>query len=205
MVTEAKRSIGWICPHCRQPVILERTVFALAAADSRLSCPCGGSAIEVSFVGDRVQLKVPCIFCEDTHTVTCSTAAFLNERALAFSCARSGMDCCYVGEEDAVFAAMRRLEETVDELETAAGADGTFLNDIVMEEILGELKDIAQRGGISCTCGSRSWTMAVRYSSVELVCAKCGGALRVPAATASDIEDLCCKPTLTIRGRPPQE
>ena len=47
--------------------------------------------------------------------------------------------------------------------------------------------------------------MEVRYSSVELVCAKCGGALRVPAATASDIEDLCCKPKLTIRGRPPQE
>ena len=36
------------------------------------------------------------------------------KKTLAFSCAHSGLDCCYVGEQEAVFAAMRRLEETVD-------------------------------------------------------------------------------------------
>ena len=45
--------------------------------------------------------------------------------------------------------------------------------------------------------------MKVNYSSVELFCARCDGALKIPAATMSDIEDLCCKPTLTIRGREP--
>lgn len=85
--------------------------------------------------------------------MSCSTAAFLQEKTLAFSCANSGLDCCYVGEEASVFAAMRRLEETVDVLESEAGAQGTFLNDLVMEEILGELRDIGRRGGISCTCG----------------------------------------------------
>lgn len=156
-------------------------------------------------MGDQVRLTVPCLFCEQEHTVSCSTAAFLQEKTLAFSCANSGLDCCYVGEEASVFAAMRPLEETVDVLESEAGAQGTFLNDLVMEEILGELRDIGRRGGISCTCGCREWKLKINYSSVELFCAQCGGALKLPAATMSDIEDLCCKPTLTIRGGKPPE
>ena len=147
MIEDAKRSIAFLCPVCRQPVILERTVFQLAASGSRLPCPCGKSALTVSLMGDQVRLTVPCLFCEQEHTVSCSTAAFLQEKTLAFSCANSGLDCCYVGEEASVFAAMRRLEETVDVLESEAGAQGTFLNDLVMEEILGELRDIGRRGG----------------------------------------------------------
>jgi hypothetical protein len=204
MVEDAKRSIAFICPACRQPVIAERTMFQLAAANSRIACPCGKSEIDVELMGNQVRLTVPCLFCDESHTVTCSTAAFLGKKALAFSCGNSGLDCCYVGEENAVFAAMKRLEETVDVLESEAGAQGTFLNDLVMEEILGELKDIAQRDGISCTCGCRRWKLQVNFSSVELFCAQCGGALKIPAATLSDIEDLCCKPTLTIRGKDPQ-
>lgn len=204
MVEDAKRSIAFICPVCRQPVILERTVFQLAAAGSRLPCPCGKSAIDVALMGGKIRLTVPCLFCESEHSVACSTHSFLREKTLAFSCAHSGLDCCYVGEEESVFAAMERLEETLDQLESAAGAQGTFLNDTVMEEILGEIRDIGRRGDISCTCGCRDWKLKVNYSSVELFCARCEGALKIPAATISDIEDLCCKVRLTIRGNSPR-
>ena len=201
MLEDAKRSIAFICPVCRQPVILERSAFQLAAAGGRLPCPCGKSGIDVELMGSQVRLRVPCLFCDREHTVSCSTSAFLHQKALAFACASSGLDCGYVGEEEPVFAAMKRLEETVDQLESEAGEAGTFLNDLVMEEILEELRDIGQRGGISCSCGCRDFRIKVNYSSVELFCARCDGALRIPAATMSDIEDLCCKPTLTIRGR----
>ena len=69
-----------------------------------------------------------------------------------------------------------------------------------MTEVLGELKDIAARGGISCTCGSKRYKINVHYSAVELECADCGGKLRIPAATGEDLEDLCCQSTLVIRG-----
>lgn len=199
MIEDAKRSIAFLCPVCRKPVIVERTVFQLAAAGSRLPCPCGQSAVEVALLGDQVRLTVPCLFCEEEHTVTCSTAAFLQEKTLAFSCAHSGLDCCYVGEQEAVFAAMRRLEETVDVLESEAGAQGMFLNDLVMEEILEELRDIGRRDGISCTCGSHKYNIAVRRGAVDLICAQCGGRLRLNAATDRDLDDLCCQMKLTIR------
>ena len=200
MVEEAKRTIAYLCPACHQAVVAEKTVFSLAAAPGKIPCPCGKSALKTEIVGDRVKLTVPCLFCEKEHTVTCSTHAFLHEKALAFACAASGLDCCYVGEEGPVFAAMERLEEAVDKLQ-AAGEKGTFLDEIIMHEILSELRDIAQRGGISCTCGSKEWRLQVNFSSVDLICGHCGRALRIPAATADDLEDLCCKNTLLIKGK----
>lgn len=198
MIEEAKRTLAYICPHCGQSVILERSAFQLAAAANVLSCPCGKSALHVEMTGDRVKLTVPCLFCRTEHTVTCSSRAFLHEKTVAFSCAASGLDCCYVGEEEPVFAAVRRLEEAVDKLEAEAGEKGAFLDELVMHEVLSELKDIAARGGVACACGSTRWRLQVNYSSIDLICADCGAAVRIPAATASDIDDICCKNTILI-------
>ena len=177
---------------------MERSVFHLAASANGLPCRCGKSALRVEMMGDRVKLTVLCLFCKTEHTVTCPTHAFLHEKALAFSCSASGLDCCYVGEEGPVFAAVRRLEEAVDKLEQDAGEKGAFLDELVMHEVLSELKEIAARGGISCACGSKRWKMQVNYSSIDLSCADCGATMRIPAATASDIDDICCKNTIVI-------
>ncbi len=110
----------------------------------------------------RVNLTVPCVVCGRDHLVSCPSHAFLREKALAFSCAASGLDCCYVGEEGPVYAATARLERAIDKLESPDGSGQTedeekppFLDPLIMEEVLSEIRDIAARGGISCTCGSR--------------------------------------------------
>lgn len=201
MLQETKRFLAYICPHCMQSVIVERDLFSLAAAPARIKCPCGKSELGVEFLPNRVRLTVPCLFCGREHTVSCSSHAFIRESALAFSCAASGLDCCYVGEEGPVYAATARLEQAVDKLGEDAAGQGAFLDEIVMEEVLSELKDIAARGGISCTCGSRAWGFDVYFSAVELYCRTCGGRRRIPAATADDIDNLCCKPSILIRGK----
>ena len=199
MSEEAKRTIGYLCPACRQSVIVERTAFSLAAGSSRIPCPCGKSALEIEVMGDYVELTVPCIFCGKDHTASCSMEAFLGERTLAFSCHASGLACCYVGEERQVFEAMRRLESAADKLPAARAREGTFMDELIMEEVLAEIRDIAQRGGVSCACGSSQWSLRLNYSSVDLVCGTCGAVLRLPAATADDLDDICCKNRLIIR------
>ena len=209
MTHEKTRFLSYICPHCRQSVIVERDVFALAAAPAHIQCPCGKSELTVEFMPQRVSLHVPCVACGREHFVSCPTHAFLREKALAFSCAASGLDCCYVGEEGPVYAATARLERAVDKLEEPpsgreedeAAEQRPFLDPIIMEEVLSEIKDIAARGGISCTCGSRHWTFQVNYSSVDLTCRACGAQMRIPAATADDLDDICCKTNLLIRGK----
>jgi hypothetical protein len=129
----------------------------------------------------------------------CPAEAFLSRKALAFSCHTTGLDCCYVGEEGKVYAAMAHLEKTVDHLHQDEAQKGAFLNEIVMQEILSEIRDIAARDGISCQCGSLRWSMKVFYASVELTCTVCGNAMRINAATLNDLDELCCHPTLQIR------
>ena len=201
MVQDEKRYLSYICPHCRQSVIVERDLFTLAASRHRIKCPCGKSELWVEFQPTRVQMSVPCLFCGRNHEVSCSSQAFIREKALAFSCAASGLDCCYVGEESPVFAATARLEQAVDKVEGESAENGTFLDEIVMEEVLSEIRDIAARGGVSCACGSRDWTFRINFSSVDLICGDCGAEMRIPAATADDIDDICCKTTLLIHGR----
>ena len=197
------RSIGYICPVCGQAVIASRTAFQLCAGDSALPCPCGKSELRFTQLGDRCEVTVPCLLCARDHTAVCSNDAMLNQKLLALSCPKSGLGCCYIGEEGPVFRAMEQLEQAVDKLraDDAGERRGAFLNDGVMAEVLSELRDIAQRGGVSCGCGSTDYGVKVGYAAVDVVCAACGAALRLPAATAGDLDALCARYTITIPGR----
>ncbi len=203
-MTEEKRFIGFLCPECGKSVIVERTRFQLAASDTKIPCPCGKSELTIRQLGDRCEITVPCALCARDHTAACSNQALLDKPLTTLTCSSSGLPCCHIGgEEDAVFTAMDKLEQAVDKLvmDAGAGRRGAFLDEIVMEEVLGELRQIAARGGISCQCGSKDYGVKVGFSSVELVCARCGAALRLPAATPDDIDSICSKYTLTIPGK----
>ena len=200
---EEARSIGYICPVCGQAVIASRTPFQLCAGDSALPCPCGKSEIRFTQLGDRCEITVPCLLCARDHTAVCSNDGMLTQKLLALSCPKSGLGCCYIGEEGPVFRAMEQLEQAVDKLRADDEGErrGAFLNDGVMAEVLAELKDVAQRGGVSCGCGSTDYGVKVGYAAVDVVCAACGAALRLPAATADDLDALCARYTITIPGR----
>ncbi len=201
MEPDKTRFLSYICPACQQTVIVEKDLFSLAAAPAHIKCPCGKSELGVEFLPARVRLRVPCLYCGREHEVSCPSAAFMGRKVLAFSCAASGLDCCYVGEREGVYAAAGRLERAVDKLEEDARDRGAFLDPNVMEEVLSELRDIAARGGVSCACGSKKWAFQVHYSCVDLVCGACGAQMRIPAATADDLDDLCCQTTLLIHGK----
>lgn len=197
------RAIGYICPVCGQSVIAQRTTFQLAAGNSAIPCPCGKSELRFTQKGDRCEVTVPCLFCAKDHTAVCGNDALLHQKLLALSCPASGLGCCYIGEEDEVFRAVAKLEQAVDKLRMDDQTDsrGAFLDEVVMGEILSELRDIAARGGVKCGCGCTDYGVKVAYAAVDVVCAQCGAALRLPAATPDDLADLCARYTITIPGK----
>ena len=202
-MAEEKRTIGYICPVCGKAVVLERTPFQLTAGDSVLPCPCGKSELAIRQEGEYCEITVPCMFCAKDHHAVCSNKALLEKKLLALSCSASGLGICYIGEEEQVFTAMEKLEAAVDKmrLDDAMETRGTFLDEVVMGEVLAEVKEIAGRGGIRCTCGHKDYGIKVGYAAVDLVCAHCGGTLRLPAATPDDIDAVCARYTLTIPGK----
>lgn len=196
---EETRSFGYICPACGKANFHTRSVFALTAAAARMECECGKEALEVQTDGTKFRLWVPCGVCGGHHQAECSADALLHGRGIGLSCPVKQDLCCYVGREQEVRRAMENLALRV---EKDKGTDGeAFTDNVIMYEVLSELKDIAARGGIACTCGSRRYTMQVRRGAVDLICADCGGRLRLPAATDEDLDDLCCRMELTIKGK----
>ena len=196
---EETRSFGYICPKCGRAVMARRSAFSLAAAAAHIECPCGQSDMLIETDGSRFRLWVPCGLCGETHQAECSADAVLRGRGIGLACPKTRQICCYVGQEDQVSAQMEQL--AVRAAKEKAEDPEAFTDNIIMYEVLSELKDIAARGGITCACGSHEYTMQVRRGAVDLTCAKCGGRLRLPAATDSDLDDLCCRMTLTIPGR----
>ena len=196
---EKRRSFGYICPHCGKAVLGSRTVFALTAAAARIECECGKAEMDIETDGTRFTLSVPCGLCGEQHTAVVEAAALLEGRGVGLACPKTKQICCYAGEEGQVRGSMEEL--AIRAAKERSESPEAFTDNVIMYEVLSELKDIAAQGGISCTCGSRDYTLQVRRDAVDVTCAACGGKLRIAAATDEDLDRLCCQMTLQIRGK----
>lgn len=197
------RTFGYICPKCGKAVMAARSVFALAASDAEIACGCAQSVLHTRYDGQNYHITVPCGICGGTHTALCPPERML-EGATALGCAGTKQFCCYIGDEGTVEKNLRELSILVQKEREQKDSEEpeAFLDNVIMYEVLSELRDIAARpGGISCGCGSTEYGMTVRRSAVDLECKRCGAKLRISAATDRDLDDLCCHMKLVIPGK----
>ena len=193
---EETRSFGYICPACGKANFHTRSVFALTAAAARMECECGKEALEVQTDGTKFRLWVPCGLCGETHQAEGSNQALLEGRGVGLACPKTRQLCCYAGDRTEVEKAARELELRAEK--DRCEEPEAFTDNVIMYEVLSELKDIAARGGISCSCGCKDYSIAVHRGAVDLICKDCGGRLRLPAATDEDLDRLCCQMKLVI-------
>ena len=198
---EEKRTIGYICPKCGAAVIAERSTFALSAGTSVVICDCGKPKLVLDYEGDAFHVTVPCGICGGEHTARVDARAVLTGRGVALTCPETKQYCCLIGEDGRVSAGMRELAITADKIKAQREDPQAFVDNVIMYEILSELKDIAGRGGVSCACGCKEYTVEVRPGAVDLICASCGAKLRLDAATDDDLDRLCCRDRLEIPGK----
>lgn len=196
---EKMRYFGYLCPKCGKVVMHQRSEFALMAAAANMECECGKSALRVETDGNKFRLWVPCGLCGEEHQAECSKESIMEGRGIGLACPKTRQLCCYIGEEEKVRTSLENLairaeKEKSEEREA-------FTDNVIMYEVLSELKDIAARGGIHCTCGCKQYKIQVGRDCVDLICPECGGRLRLPAATDEDLDNLCCRMTLEIHGQ----
>lgn len=198
-MSEPTRAFGYICPSCGKPVYGERTHFALCASAIGLVCDCGQSELTAEPMPNHYRVTVPCGVCGGEHRAEIPSEQLLQGGGVGLACPETRQLCCYIGGVYQVQRALRDLEISVQKKKEKE--DAAFVDDVIMYEVLSELKDIAARGGISCACGSKGCSIEVHGSAVDLACPACGGRLRLPAATDEDLDRLCCQYTLTIPGK----
>ena len=81
---EKMRTIGYLCPRCRKPVMQQRSRFALAASGAIVQCECGKSELQIDFDGEKFRISVPCGVCGGEHLAECG-AESVNIPALGSS------------------------------------------------------------------------------------------------------------------------
>ncbi|MGO5050079.1 hypothetical protein [Dysosmobacter sp. Sow4_B12] len=202
-MSEEMRSFGYLCPACGRTVLAARSVFALEASNAEVECECGKSALRVTFDGAKYHVYVPCGLCGETHEAVVPPERML-QGATALGCAKTKQFCCFIGPEGIVEKNLRELAILAEKEKQQKEDEGpeAFVDNVIMYEVLSELKDIAARDrGITCACGSGRYGMEIRRSAVDLVCRDCGAKLRIPAATDRDLDDLCCHMKLVIPGK----
>lgn len=202
-MSEEMRTFGYLCPKCGKPVMGTRSIFALEAADAEIICDCGESVLQTEFDGEKYKVYVPCGICGDTHMAVCPPERVL-KGATALGCAKTKQFCCFIGDEGTVEKNLRELVILAEKEKQQKDSEDpeAFVDNVIMYEVLSELKDIAAREkGITCACGSSRYGMEIRRSAVDLVCRDCGAKLRIPAATDRDLDDLCCHMKLVIPGK----
>ena len=202
-MSEEMRTFGYLCPKCGEPVMGTRSIFALEAADAEIICDCGESVLQTEFDGEKYKVYVPCGICGETHMAVCPPERVL-KGATALGCAKTKQFCCFIGDEGTVEKNLRELVILAEKEKQQKDSEDpeAFVDNVIMYEVLSELKDIAAREkGITCACGSSRYGMEIRRSAVDLVCRDCGAKLRIPAATDRDLDDLCCHMKLVIPGK----
>ena len=202
-MSEEMRTFGYLCPKCGKPVMGTRSIFALEAADAEIICDCGESVLQTEFDGEKYKVYVSCGLCGETHRAVCPPERVL-KGATALGCAKTKQFCCFIGDEGTVEKNLRELVILAEKEKQQKDSEDpeAFVDNVIMYEVLSELKDIAAREkGITCACGSSRYGMEIRRSAVDLICRDCGAKLRIPAATDRDLDDLCCHMKLVIPGR----
>lgn len=164
-MNDEMRTFGYLCPKCGKTVMGTRSIFALEASNATVPCACGQSELQVTYDGLRYQVYVPCGICEETHMAACQPDQILHG-ASALGCPNTKQFCCFVGDEGTVEKNLRELAilaEKEKQLKDAPEQEA-FLDNVIMYEVLSELKDIAARkDGITCACGSHRYGMEIRH------------------------------------------
>ena len=197
---EETRSFGYVCPKCGKAVVARRSKFALCGGGGtdRNAQVAGSAALEVQTAA-CASAVVPCGLCGGVQS-----GGVQRSGAAGGPWHRPGLPgdeaaVLYAGEEGQVMARTEELAIRVDKERSEQRE--AFTDNVIMYEVLSELKDMAGRGGVRCTCGSRDYGIRIHRDAVDLTCRACGGRLRLPAATDEDLDQLCCRMTLEIPGR----
>lgn len=154
---EKMRTIGYLCPRCRKPVMQQRSRFALAASGAIVQCECGKSELQIDFDGEKFRISVPCGVCGGEHLAECGADRLLDGEGIGLACPETSELCCFIGEEYAVERALAQLQITAEKQSAQGDAPEAFTDTVIMYEVLSELKEIAARPrGITCAWRQRA-------------------------------------------------
>ena len=206
MQTDKSTKIAYRCPYCGCIISANVNMFMLSGGFKLECIECHKAALDINITKDRkIKLLVPCLVCPHPHPYTVSAETFFSKEIFLLSCSFSGLDICFIGDEDKVEDEIDRTESIImdlladakDDEAAAVQSDMLVADTNVVREVLFALDNLMQQKKISCSqCSSKAVKVVIDYDSVRVGCKVCGKETVLPArnkfdaSSAIDLEEL---------------
>lgn len=197
--TDASTKIAYRCPYCGCIISANVNVFMLTGGFKLECIECHKAALDMSLTKDeKVRLSVPCLVCPHPHPYTVSAETFFSKEIFLLSCSFSGLDICFIGNEDKIEEEIDRTESIIMDLladyrddETAQKKSDMLVADTnVVREVLFALDELMEKGRIKCgKCQSTAVKVVIDYDCVKVSCKVCAKERTLPARTRFDAND----------------
>lgn len=207
-----ERIIAFRCPVCGTAIVGDLNLFVLGGQELVLSCKeCGEEvpALRASLTNEqKLSLSIPCLTCPNPHRFTVETQVVFSRDLFVLQCPMTALDLCFIGEETKVEEALEENRKQLLELTGGEWMDDEFEEEEEFsEEELAELKehpplldahlmgqmlylvrDFAEEGKISCSCGEEHVDFHLLPDGLAFSCPKCNAARVFAAHTEQDVE-----------------
>ncbi|MBP2634331.1 MAG: hypothetical protein H6Q72_238 [Firmicutes bacterium] len=195
MIINAVSTLALYCPRCGKIELHNVSRFAINNSACQLACSCGQSQGTISVAGRRQYLlDIPCVVCETNHLIFLDSNLFRQPKASRIYCDQANLELGFVGNPEAIAAIVDKHKQEVASLasELEGQPDGSGIeNSQILLEILNKIHDIAEQGGVYCSCGnSTDVEVDVLVDAVELSCHQCEGRLLISAKDEQDLARL---------------
>lgn len=200
MIIDTNLTITYKCTMCGTFEFFRISLFNLLYKDSlSISCRCKGSKLTILKKNVyKFEIKTPCIACGDVHTYSITKKNVFPSELIAFSCPHTGIQHCFVGQEDKVYKKIDNLERELDEIINMFGYDNYFSNTQVMFDSLNKIHDLAEQKNLVCECGNTDIELLLYPDCVFLNCIKCSGNMIVSALNNEDLNDTLNKTQIVL-------
>lgn len=196
MKHENMTTLAYRCPSCGAILTFDIKRERLERGKLTIPCiQCSKSSAEVSLSpSGTVNITVPCLVCPHSHPYSMSAEMFFSKDIYCFPCSFSGLDICFIGEDELVDDEIIRsggeisaiLESTREQDLNAKDANVMVANTSVMREVLFAIGNLEEEKKIVCSCGSHSVKILLDYDKAVVVCKVCSKKKEIAARTKFD-------------------
>ncbi|MFZ5943959.1 MAG: hypothetical protein ACOYVD_07595 [Bacillota bacterium] len=178
------------CPICGKMDFYALSRFSInGSSKAVINCECGANLLTMGRnKGKTCWLQLECNMCEDKHSFTFNTKELWTESLLTLVCEETGVEIGFIGTRDEVRRNVQNMDKTVQEMAEELGYGEYFNNPEIMYKVLEHLHQIADRGGLYCSCGNTNLEVEVYPDRMELHCNDCGAVGIVFAESFKDWE-----------------
>lgn len=202
MVIKTDATFAYKCYHCGMSEFVSTSLFRLVAkGECYHNCICGMEGIHLFQEKRGISVVVPCINCGDRHTFHMSAADVLHGKVHVLECPSTDMHCCVAGDDKKVRQSLDAIEAELEKMLDHFGYECHFKNSHVMLYALNRIHDIAEKGGITCSCGSRDVDLNLLEDRVVLICGHCGGTRAIQASSNRHLRSLVRSRSIRIGSR----